>query len=718
MQLAVVDSDDLLIAFHHMKFPLLATAMLMTEISAAPLTYPEAPRADIVETIHGRKIADPYRGLEDLNDKATRTWVEAQAALAQGYLSKLPRRDEIRDRLKKLMDYDRLGLPRTENGRIFFARKTGLQNQSVLYWKASADAAAQVLLDPNLLTKDGTAALSGWSVSQDGKWLAYGISHAGSDWTEWKFREVATGKDTGDHLRWIKFGRPAWNHAGTAVYYSRYAAPTPGQELKHKNDNQKVYVHRLGETQDQDQLFYARPDHPDWSFSCFETDDGAYLLIHIARGTAVENALMYIDLKHGPDAPVVELFSGFDADYSFVGNEGSTFYFVTTKDAPRKRLIAVDLKRPQPAHWRDLVPEQRFLLSGAEYMGGKFIITRLVDAHDEVSVHDGNGKEIQKIPLPGYGSAHGFSGRQTDTQTHYFVAGMTTPGMIYRYDTVTGKSTLSEETKVAFKPGDYETSQVFYPSKDGTKIPMFLCHKRGLVKNGLNPVLLSGYGGFDISLTPAFSASVIAWLDMGGIFAEANLRGGGEYGQEWHDAGRRFKKQNVFDDFIAAAEWLIREKYTQSRKLAISGGSNGGLLVAACMNQRPELFGAVVPAVGVHDMLRYHKFTIGWAWQDEFGKPDDAKAFEYLLGYSPLHNIRRQAYPPTLILTGDHDDRVFPAHSFKYAATLQQHQTGAHPILLRVDLRAGHGAGKPTAKQIEEIADKYAFLAQALEMKP
>lgn len=692
--------------------------MLMTKISADTLTYPEAPRSDVVETIHGRKIADPYRGLEDLNDKATRTWVEAQAAVAQDYLSKLPRRQEIRDRVKNLMNYDRLGLPSSENGRIFYARKTGLQNQAVLYWKASVDGAEQVLLDPNLLSKDGTAALSSWSVSRDGKWLAYGISHAGSDWTEWKFREVATGKDAGDILSWIKFGRPSWNHTGTAVYYSRYEAPTPGQELKHKNDNQKVYVHQLGESQDKDTLFYARPDHPDWSFGCGETDDGAYLLIHVSRGTAVENALFYKDLKQGPDAPVVELFSGFDADYSFVGNEGSTFYFVTTRDAPRKRLIAVDLKRPQPAHWRVLVPEQRFLLSGAEYVGGKFIITRLVDAHDEVSVHDGNGKEIQKISLPGFGSAHGFSGRQKDTQTHYFVTGMTSPGKIYRYDTVTGQSTLIEETKVAFKPEDYETSQVFYPSKDGTKIPMFLCHKKGLVRNGLNSVLLSGYGGFDVSLTPAFSASLIAWLDMGGVFAQANLRGGGEYGQEWHDAGRRFKKQNVFDDFIAAAEWLIREKYTQSRKLAISGGSNGGLLVAACMNQRPELFGAVVPAVGVHDMLRYHKFTIGWAWQDEFGNPEEAKAFQYLLRYSPLHNIRRAAYPPTLILTGDHDDRVFPAHSFKYAATLQQNQTGPNPILLRVDLRAGHGAGKPTAKLIEEMADKYAFLAKALEMQP
>ena len=686
-------------------------------MSADSLTYPKAPAADVKDVLHGISIEDPFRPLEEIDSAETRAWAEAQAALANGYLSKLPGRQKIVDRLKTLMDYDRLGLPSTEAGRVFFSRKTGLQNQGVLFWKeVTPDAKEQVLLDPNLLSADGTVALSGWDVSRDGKRLAYGISRSGSDWNEWKIRDISSGKDETDLLKWIKFNRPSWNHAGDALYYGRFEAPPEGQVLKQKNENQKVYLHRLGDPQEKDQLIYARPDHPQWGFSCGETDDGRFLLIHVSEGTAVENGLFYKDLKAGADAPVVELLKDFDADYSFVGNDDGAFYLLTTKNAPNKKLIALDIAKPAMEHWRTILPETKFPLSSVEYVGGKFIATRMVDAHDVVTVHDTSGKEIGKIEVPGLGIASGFRSHQSDTVTYYFVTNFTTPGEIYRYDTVTGKSTLTELSKVNFDPTLYEVQQVFYPSKDGTKIPMFLCHKKGLVKNGQNAVLMTGYGGFDISLKPAFSTSTIAWMDMGGVFAQVNLRGGGEYGQAWHDDGRRFKKQNVFDDFIAAGEWLIKEKITSSKKLGIYGGSNGGLLVAACLNQRPDLFGAAVPAVGVHDMLRFHKFTIGWAWQDEYGKPDDEAAFKNILKYSPLHNVKKTAYPPTLVLTGDHDDRVFPAHSFKYAAALQQNQTGPAPILLRVDLKAGHGAGKPTAKLIDETADKFAFLAEALGM--
>lgn len=703
-----------------MKTLILPFLLISHSMALEFLEYPAAPKSDVKEMLHGKEIADPFRGLEEIDSPGTRKWVEAQAALASDYLAKLPRRQEIVDRLTKLLDYDRIGLPRTEGNRLFFSRKTGLQNQGVLYWKDTsvADAPTKVLLDPNTLTKDGTAALSGWSVTKDGKWLAYGISLAGSDWTEWKVRNVETGEDKPDVLRWIKFGRASWNEAGDALYYGRYDAPVPGQELKQKNVNQKIFLHRIGDTQDKDKLLYARPDQPEWRFSGGETEDARYLILYVARGSATENALFYRDLQKGLDSPTIELLKDFDAEYSFVGNDGSTFYLVTTKDAPNKKLIALDVTKPARDQWVTILPETKSPISNVEYIGGKFIVTRMVDVHDQVIVYDKTGKQEREIELPGLGSAHGFSGRQSDTVTHYFVTGMTTPGEIYRYDTVTGKSTLTERTKVAFDPDAYVTTQVFYPSKDGTKIPMFLCHKKGLVKNGQNPVMLTGYGGFDISLTPGFSPSTIAWMDLGGVFAQPNLRGGGEYGQAWHDAGRRLNKQNVFDDFIAAAEWLIAEKITSPRKLAISGGSNGGLLVAACLNQRPELFGAGVPAVGVHDMLRFHKFTIGAAWQEEYGKPDDAADFANLLKYSPLHNIREISYPPTLILTGDHDDRVYPAHSFKYAATLQEKQVGPNPIILRVDLKAGHGAGKPTAKQIAETADKFAFLAEALGMKP
>ncbi len=686
---------------------------------AEAFSYPKARRADTQDMLHGVSVADPYRWMEDIDSAETRAWVEAEAKLSGNYLAKLPRRAEIAERLKKLWDYDRIGLPHTENGRIFFSRRTGLQNQGVLYWKAGPDAPEQVLLDPNQLSPDGTVALAGYEVSRDGRLLAYGLSRAGSDWNEWRIREIDSGKDLPDLLQWIKFSRCSFNHAGNAIYYSRYDAPPDGQSLKLKNENQKLYLHRLGEAQEKDVLLFHRPDKPKWMVGAGESDDGRYLFLGISEGSAAKNAVFYRDLGAGPDAPFIELFGKFDAEYRIIGNDGSTAYVQTTHQAPNQKLMAVDLTRPGPENWRTILPESKSLLGSVHYLSGQFIATRLVDAHDEVTVHARDGRELRRVPVPNLGSVGGFGGHQDARQTHYVVTGFSTPGEIYRYDVPTGKSELVERTNVAFDPEAYQVRQVFYPSRDGTRIPLFLVHRRGIKQDGLNPTMLYGYGGFDNALTPSFSPSLIAWMDMGGIYAMANLRGGGEYGQAWHEAGKRLHKQNVFDDFISAAEWLIRDKFTSPQKLAISGGSNGGLLVAACLNQRPELFGAALPAVGVHDMLRFHKFTIGWAWQEEYGSPDQAEDFHNLLKYSPLHNVKPGVnYPPTLICTADHDDRVFPAHSFKYAATLQQAQTGPAPVLLRVDLKAGHGAGKPTTKLLEETTDKFAFLAEALAMKP
>lgn len=706
------------------SFKIPAIVMLTAVLSAAsaapaeaePLPYPKARRADTVDVLHGTPVTDPYRWMEDIDSPETRAWVEAQAKFTNEYLSQLPLRNKLLERLKQLQDYDKPGVPVKIADRLFYSRKTGLQNQAVVYWKENRpDAPENVLLDPNTLSADGTVALSGWSVTRDGKLMAYGLSEAGSDWQRWKVREVDTGKDLEDDLRWVKFSRASWSKDGKGFYYSRYDAPEPGKELSAQNLNQKVFYHVVGEPQEKDRLVYARPDHPKWGLHAGETEDGRYLLISVSEGTKDENAFFYRDLQAGPDSPVVELLPDFDADYTFVGNDGGVFYFLTTRSAPNRRLVAIDLARPEPEHWRTIVPESASVITGARYLGGKWIVERLKDAHDDITVYDREGAEIGKIDLPNFGSAGGFGGRQGDTETWYMVTGFDTPGTIYHYDVKTGKSTEYERVKLEFNPDDCVVEQVFYPSKDGTRVPMFLFYKKGLKRDGNNPVMLYAYGGFNISLTPSFSSSRLAWLEQGGIYAQANLRGGGEYGQAWHEAGMKDRKQNVFDDFIAAAEYLIREKWTKPERLAISGGSNGGLLTGACLLQRPDLYGCVLSSVGVHDMLRFHKFTIGWAWQAEYGSPDNPEDFKTLLSYSPLHNVKPGSkFPAVMVLTGDHDDRVFPAHSFKFAAALQHAQTGPAPVLLRVDLRAGHGAGKPTAKQLEETADAYAFALRAL----
>jgi prolyl oligopeptidase len=596
-------------------------------------------------------------------------------------------------------------------------RNDGLQNQSVLFTMTSLTAEPQLLLDPNTLSADGTVALTSYHISDDGNLMAYGISRAGSDWQEWRVRDVQTGKDRPDEVKWVKFSGASWTKDGAGFFYSRYDEPKEGTALTVANYNQKMFYHRLGAPQAEDTLIYQRPDHKDWGLGGGVTDDGRYLIIRVSQGTDRRNRLFYRDLQT-PDSPVVELLNNFDASYGFIDNVGTVFYFRTDLDAPRGRIIAIDVTKPERANWQVIVPQAAERLQGVSLVNDQLVAEYLKDAQSDVRIYGRDGKLVRRVELPGIGSAAGFGGKRSDTETFYAFTSFTSPATIYRYDLKTGTSTVFRQPKVKFNPADYETKQVFYQSKDDTKVPMFITAKKGLKLDGNNPVYLYGYGGFDISLTPSFSPANLAWLEMGGVYAVANLRGGGEYGEDWHQAGMKLKKQNVFDDFIAAAEWLIGDKYTRKEKLSIGGGSNGGLLVGACVTQRPDLYGATLPAVGVMDMLRFHKFTIGWAWTSDYGSADDADEFKALYAYSPLQNIKPGTkYPPTLITTGDHDDRVVPAHSFKFAATMQAAQSGDNPVLIRIETRAGHGAGKPTSKQIEEAADKWAFLVKELGMK-
>ena len=678
------------------------------------MKYPESKRGDVIETLHGREVADPYRWLEDLDTPQTQAWVAAQRAFAEEALAAIPARERIRARVAQLWDYEKLGVPHRRGGRLFCTHNDGLQNQSILYWRPDADGELQVLLDPNGLSEDGTVALTGYAVSEDGRYLAYGLSSAGSDWQEWYVREVESGHDLDDHLRWVKFSGAAWTADGQALYYSRYEAPEEGVAYKGANYGHQVYLHRLGTPQDEDVLVYERPDHKEWLFHSTVSEDGRYLVVHVSKGTHEENGLFYQDLEGGE---MVELLSDFDAAYTYVGSDGSAFYLITNLDAPMSRLVAFDVNQPDRDGWREVIPESEDVLRDVSLVGDRFVASYLHDAHSVVRVYDKEGAAVGEVDLPGLGSVYGFDGRQDDVETFYQYTDFSTPGTIYRYDVQAGKSEIHRQPRVGFDPQHYVSDQVSYPSLDGTQIPMFLVRRRDIEMNPETPVCLYGYGGFNIPQLPAFSARNLAWLEMGGVFAMANLRGGGEYGRTWHEAGMVLTKQNVFDDFIAAAEWLIGEGYTSRDKLAIMGRSNGGLLVGACMTQRPDLFGACLPGVGVLDMLSFHKWTIGWAWVSDYGSPDDPKEFEALLAYSPYHNVRRgTAFPPTLITTGDHDDRVFPAHSFKFGAALQWAQAGEAPILIRIDTRSGHGVGKPTSKLIEETADQWAFVVDALGM--
>jgi prolyl oligopeptidase len=677
------------------------------------LNYPPShPDPTVVDVYHGQAVPDPYRWLEDLDSERTRAWIEAQNQLTFDYLQRIPARQRLLERLTQLWNYEKYSQPFKEGGRYFYFKNDGLQNQSVLYTQESLEAEARVLLDPNTLSEDGTVALSGIAISRDGRYLAYGLSRSGSDWQEWKVRDIETGEDLPDHLRWIKFSGASWTPDGQGFFYSRYDEPPPGREYESANYFQKLYYHRLGTPQSEDLLVYHRPDQKEWGFAGGVTEDGNYLIISVWRGTDPKNLLFYKDLRD-PNLPVVELIREFEANYSFIGNDGSRFWLLTDLNAPRRRLVAIDLDNPGQV--QEVIPEAEETLQGVSLINNQFVAFYLKDAHTQIKTFALDGTYLGEIPLPGLGSASGFGGKRYDTETFYTFTSFTTPPTIYRYDFTTGRSTLFRQPQVDFDPQAYEVQQVFYPSKDGTRIPMFLVHRRGLARTGDHPTLLYGYGGFGISLTPSFSVGLVAWLEMGGVYAQPNLRGGGEYGEAWHQAGTKLNKQKVFDDFIAAAEWLVANGYTNPSKLAISGGSNGGLLVGACLTQRPDLFAAALPAVGVFDMLRFHKFTIGWAWISEYGSPEDPEEFKALYAYSPLHNLKPgTVYPATLITTADHDDRVVPAHSFKFAAALQAAQGGSQPILIRIDTKAGHGAGKPTTKLIEETADRWAFLVEVL----
>jgi prolyl oligopeptidase len=691
----------------------------MTFVSAAqtaPLTYPQAHRGDQVDDYHGTKVADPYRWLEDTDSAETHAWVEAENKLTFGYLEHLPYRQAIHDRLTKLWNYERFTVPSEHGGRYFFQHNTGLQQQNVLFVAESLNAEPRVLLDPNLLSTDGTVALAGTEISDDGKLMAYGIATSGSDWNEWHVRDIDTGKDLSDDLKWVKFSGASFSKDNKGFYYSRYDEPK-GAALREANYFQKLYYHRLGTAQSDDKLIYERPDNKEMGFSGDVTDDGRYLIVTVWQGTEPKNRLYYKDLTQA-DAPVVKLLDDFDAKYDFIDNDGPVFWFQTDLDAPRGRVIAIDTRHPERTNWKTLVAQGPDTLEFVHAVNNSFLLGYLKDARTEVRVHDLGGAFLRNVDLPGIGTAAGFSGKRKDKETFYAFTSFISPTTVYRYDPVAAKSAVYRQPKVDFDASRYETKQIFYTSKDGTRVPMFLTYKKGINLDGQNPTLLYAYGGFDISLTPNFSVPNVVWLEMGGIYAQPNLRGGGEYGEEWHQAGMKLKKQNVFDDFIAAAEWLIANKYTSTPKLAIRGGSNGGLLIGACVTQRPDLFGVTLPEVGVMDMLRFHKFTIGWAWTSDYGSSDNAEDFKALYAYSPLHNLKPGTkYPPALIATSDHDDRVVPGHSFKFAATMQADQAGPAPILIRIEVKAGHGAGKSITKLIDETADTWAFVAHNLDMK-
>ena len=707
-------------SIHRAVFACVALLFLTAVLSPAQpgedqLTYPKAKTVDQVDDYHGTKVADPYRWLEDTDSADTKSWVEEENKVTFGYLDKISYRGAIRDRLLKLWNYERFSAPEVEGGRYFFQHNNGLQNQNVLLVSESLNAEPRVLLDPNTLSADGTVALGGTTISDDGKLMAYGTAASGSDWTEWHVRDVDSGKDLADDIKWVKFSGASWTKDNKGFFYSRYDEPK-GAELRESNYYQKLYYHRLGAAQSEDKLIYDRPDVKEMLFGGSVTDDGHYLIISVSQDTSPKNRLYYQDLTQ-PGAPVVKLIDDFNARYNFIDNDGPIFWIHTDLDSPRGRLIAIDTRHPEKSNWKTVIPEGPDKLQSVGTVDNLFLLTYLKDARTEVRVHDLKGKFIRSVDLPGIGTAVGFGGKRTDKETFYAFTSFISPTTIYRYVPSEGKSTVFRQPKVDFDPTRYETKQVFYHSKDGTRVPMFLTYKKGLRLDGQNPTLLYAYGGFDISLTPTFTVPNLVWLEMGGIYAQPNLRGGGEYGEDWHMAGTKAKKQNVFDDFIAAAEYLIAQKYTSTPKLAIRGGSNGGLLIGAALTQRPDLFGATLPLVGVMDMLRFQKFTIGWAWTSDYGSSDNPEDFKYLYAYSPLHNLKPGTkYPPTMIATADHDDRVVPGHSFKFAATMQADQAGPAPVLIRIETKAGHGAGKPISKLIDETADEWAFVAHNLNM--
>ncbi len=701
-----------------------------TASGPAAMAYPATRRGEVVDVHHGERVPDPYRWLEELDSPGTRAWIAAQNALTQRYLADAPKRDAIKQRLTRLWNFERYAddrggiVPVEAGGRVFYSKNDGLQNQYVVYVQDGIDGAPRVLLDPNGLSTDGTVALSSVEPSRDGRHIAYSVADAGSDWIEWRVRDVDSGQDLADRVKWSKFSGASWAADGSGFYYSGYDAPNEASRLKDVNKFQKVFFHALGSS-GPDPVVYERRDQPDWGFAANVSDDGRFLIISVSLGTDERNLVFVRELRDS-DSPVLEsqpfldLVGEFRAAYQYIGNEGSEFYFVTDDAAERYRVIAIDVQKPERKAWRTVVAEDaKATLRSAEFLSGRFVAHYLRDARSELVVFDRSGARLGEVALPGLGTVVPASVGAGDNSMYFSFIGFTAPPTLYRLDPVARTAALFRQPTLSFDPARYETRQVFYPSRDGTRVPMFITARKDVALDGQNPTILYGYGGFNVPVTPFFSANTMAWLEMGGVFASANLRGGAEYGRSWHEAGMKTHKQNVFDDYATAAQYLAREKWTRPDRLAISGRSNGGLLVAAAMLQHPELYGAALPQVGVLDMLRFREFTIGWAWESDYGSVKDADEYRALRAYSPLHNIRSGvAYPPTLVLTGDHDDRVYPAHSFKFTAELQHAYRGPNPMLTRIETRAGHGAGKPTTKVIEEWADIFAFLAKTLAFDP
>lgn len=699
-----------------MKKATLLSALAITAASATGQTinYPPAPQDNTTDEYFGETVADPFRPLENDTAAATKAWIEAENAVTDAYLRRIPFRGKLLKRLREVSDYERTGIPFEENGRWYVYRNDGLQNQSVLYQMDKPGGTQRVFLDPNKLSSDGTVALQGTSFSHDGRFMAYIISRSGSDWQEIYVCDARTGRQLDDHILWAKFTGAVW--CGDGFYYSAYDAPQKGKEYSSKNEVHKIYYHRMGTPQSQDRLFYENPTQPLRFYTVSVNREETVMFLY-ESGAGSGNNLYVRDLRV-PGSQFIQLTDNMDLQYNPVQTVGDSIYIYTNDGAPRNRLMLADIRNPARKNWREVVAETQDVLEDVTFTGGRMILSYSKDASTHAFLSTMDGQRIREIDLPAAGSAY-FRGKRDRHECFYLFTSFTVPGTVYAYEAESGISTVYSQPRIAFRQEDFITEQIFYPSKDGTRIPMFLTYRKGLKRNGHNPVYLYGYGGFNISLPPSFNARRIPFLEAGGIYAQACLRGGSEYGESWHVAGTKMQKQNVFDDFIAAAQWLIDSRYTSPKRLAIVGGSNGGLLVGACMTQRPDLFRVCVPQVGVMDMLRYHRFTIGWNWAPDYGTSEDSpEMFRYLRAYSPLHNLRPgTAYPSTLVTTADHDDRVVPAHSFKFAAMLQKCQSGSAPVLIRIDSKAGHGAGKPLSKQLEEAADVYGFIMYNLGMK-
>ncbi|MFM2291325.1 MAG: hypothetical protein RIS29_1138 [Bacteroidota bacterium] len=691
-------------------------AMTQGTTNAQKLKYPQTAKGDVVDTYFGVQVKEPYRWLENDTAANTSAWVKAENKVTQDYLSTIPFREQLRARLKTVYNYPKYGSPFKKGGYYYFYKNNGLQNQSVLYRQKSLTAEAEVVLDPNKFSKDGTVALHDVAFSKDGRYLSYAIARSGSDWNEIFVIDMNNRKLLADHIMWSKSSQIQW--LGNGFYYSAFDAPEAGKEYSVKNEYQKLYFHTVGQDQSEDQLVYEDKQHA--LRECYASVVGKekYLVVMVTE-TTTGNGLLIKDLSKA-DAGYVELAPGFDNDYNVVDEVNGKLYVLTNWKAPKGRLMVVDPAQPARENWKEVLPESKDVLENVSIIGGKVIAEYMKDATNHVYAFDLTGKKLYEVQLPTLGSVTGLSGESDDAEAFFMFTSYTFPPTVFKLNTDKNLAEVLFKSEVAFDPASYLSEQIFYTSKDGTRVPMTLTYKKGLKRNGKNPLMLYGYGGFNISLNPSFAAGRIPFLENGGIYVVTNLRGGGEYGEEWHMAGTKMKKKNVFDDFIAAAEYLIKNKYTCKEKLAIDGGSNGGLLVGACMTQRPDLYAVAIPEVGVLDMLRYHLFTIGWSWTSDYGNSGESKEmFEYLKGYSPLHNIREGVkYPATMVMTGDHDDRVVPAHSFKFAATLQDKNAGEKPTLIRIDSKAGHGAGKPISKIIDAQTDMWAFVMWNLGMKP